>query len=331
MPKPDILGIESAIKDGTLSASSTNVANPGVTGKDPPQKKPHDLWSKTNTSYSGCDINAVINLNGKLLQIGNLSTLSYSIHREKQPVRTLGRIYPKGYVRGPLTIAGTLIFTVFDQHVLAELRDIFDYEHNIPDLQKSLLPHQFPPFDVVVTYTNEYGHESYLRIYGIEIVDEGQNHSVNDMVSENMMQYIAKDIDLMLKNEDTLTHANLTFGQALFTSDRGVADSQKVILGDRERIRKELSEYDKFLVQLEKEVNDWRKGQSVTNPWPNRVYLKIYKVGGIQTLAEAESYLTQNKLTYKELERYALSYTNVNMGHDPRKDSSFDYSRGAPK
>lgn len=326
----DSKGILEAGKAGALNLGVTDTAEKIGDAGNPflqdSNKSINKILSKMNTSYSGCDINAIINLNGKLLQLGNLSTISYSIHREKQPVRTLGRIYPKAQVRGTLTIAGSLIFTVFDQHVLAELRNIFDYEHNIPDLQKSLLPHQFPPFDVVITYTNEYGYSSYMRIYGIEIVDEGQTHSINDMITENMMQYVAKDIDLMLKTDTGLSNVNLTFGQALFTSDRGTGVSQTVNLKDREKVKRELAEFNEFLIQLEQEVVVWRNGQSVTNPWPDANYLNIYKIGGIHSLSDAEIFLAECKLNYKDLEKIAETYTNTNYGNDPRREIPNDYS-----
>lgn len=311
-------------KKGVLSGvgNPENIMNSGKQGVIPisDDRIKSDLMSKTNTSYSGCDIHAIINLNGKLLHIGNLSTISYSIHREKQPVRTLGRIYPKAICRGPLTIAGSLIFTVFDQHVLSELRDVFDHEHNITELQKSLLPHQFPPFDIIITYSNEYGQESVLKIYGVDLIDEGQNHSVNDMVSENMMQYVAKDIDLMIKIGETVSHQNLTFQQALFTSGRNTNTSN---LNNRETLRKDLSDYLKYLTELEKEVTLWRNnGEN----WGDRVHLNIYRIGQIYTLAEAEIFLKTNKEAYKELEKLSASVTVPDYGYDQRRDNPFDYS-----
>lgn len=328
----DIEGISRAGRAGALNAGGTDVADRlGDIGSEGINNynigtKTQSLWVKSNTSFSGCDINAIINLNGKLLQLGNLATLSYSIHREKQPVRTLGRIYPKAQVRGPLTIAGSLIFTVFDEHVLAQLRNVFDYEHNIPDLQKSLLPHQFPPFDIVVTFANEYGQQSFLRIYGVEIVDEGQTHSVNDMVSENMMQYVAKDIDLMISTKNGLSHANLSFGQAIFTSDRGAGKSEAVNLENRDRVRSDLAEFTKFLNLLEEEVNKWDHEEALQNPWSDAQYLNIYRIGNITTLTEAKVFLQECKINYENLLATADAYTNTNFGIDERRENPNDYS-----
>ena len=158
---------------------------------------------KTDNSYSGCDITPSITVGGKTWVIGNLSSFSYSVHRDKIPVRTLGRTYAKSYVSGGVTIAGTLIFTVFDTHVLDMIRRYMVTEvQAAPGTQSSPLTQQLPPFDVTVFYRNEYGHSSYMRIYGIEITDEAQSHSINDIYLENQMQYVARDIDLMVSADE---------------------------------------------------------------------------------------------------------------------------------
>jgi len=155
-------------------------------------------YVSTNTSFSGCDIRAIGNANGHLKVFAELQTLSYSIHREKMPVRTLGRAYPKGYTRGPRTIAGSLIFTIFDRQALWQLVQMYRADKGLGAEQiKTPLVDQLPPFDITVTFDNEYGSHSYLRLYGIDIIDEGQSHSIDDMITENVMSYVARDIEVM--------------------------------------------------------------------------------------------------------------------------------------
>jgi hypothetical protein len=155
-------------------------------------------------SYSGCDITPSITVGGKTFVIGNLSAISYSVHRDKVPVRTLGRTYAKSYVSGGATIAGTLVFTVFDTHVLDAVRREVVTEVQAVRGQSSPLTQQLPPFDVTIFFQNEYGHSSYMRIYGLEITDEAQTHNINDIYTENVMQYVARDIDLMCKVDDVM-------------------------------------------------------------------------------------------------------------------------------
>lgn len=168
-------------------------------------------FRRDNNSYSGCDIIPSITVGGKTFVIGNLSAISYSVHRDKIPVRLLGRTYAKSYVSGGATIAGTLVFTVFDTHVLDEVRREVVTEVQAAGGQSSPLTQQLPPFDVTIFFQNEYGHASYMRIYGLEITDEAQTHTINDIYTENQMQYIARDIDLMCKANDQWTPQQAAF------------------------------------------------------------------------------------------------------------------------
>ena len=154
------------------------------------------LYESSNTSFSGSDILATISIPGVGTPkvIGELQTISYSIHRPKIPVRTLGRISPKGFIRCGRTIAGTLVFTVFNKHVVHQLLDA-SYGKSA-----RILTDELPPFDITITFANENGQKSVLAIYGVQIVNEGQTMSVDDMITENVMNYIAQGIDL-LKSE----------------------------------------------------------------------------------------------------------------------------------
>lgn len=166
--------------------------------------------NKTYTSFSGADIVASIRpLGGKPVVFGEIQTISYSIYRPMMPVHALGRINPRGVVRGPRTIAGTLIFTVFDRHVLKNIMDKYRTEpdsfrtsfglteDDIIDLRNYAKTDEMPPFDINISFMNEYGNSATLNIYGVHIMSEGQTMSVEDMITENTMQYIAMDIDLM--------------------------------------------------------------------------------------------------------------------------------------
>jgi hypothetical protein len=179
-------------------------------------------YSSTNTSFSGADIVATITpLGGKPVVFGEIQTISYSIYRPTTPVYTLGRINPSGVVRGQRTIAGSLIFTVFDRHVLKDVINAYNFSSptepgkvslnsigmgddvyqfsstEIAEMKKNMKTDEMPPFDINITFLNEYGNSATLNIYGVHILTEGQTMSIEDMITENTMQYIAMDIDLM--------------------------------------------------------------------------------------------------------------------------------------
>lgn len=161
-------------------------------------------YQKTYNSYSGSDIVAAINLPifSAPIIIGDLQTVSYSIHREVVPVRALGKINPIGFTNGQRTIAGSLIFTVFDRNIvykiLNKVKDLKDVGLSSVDKEvQSILMDEMPPFDIIITMANEYGQKSRLVIKGIVIVDEGQVMSIEDMITENTMSYLATDIEVL--------------------------------------------------------------------------------------------------------------------------------------
>lgn len=147
-------------------------------------------------SYSGCDINVMAMAGNRLKKFAELQTISYSVHREKMPVRFLGRKNPGGFSRGPRTIAGSLIFTAFDRNAFWDIlvhnpRDLPDDKGEAPIID------EIPPIDVTIVFNNEFGYSSGIRIYGIELVDHGMTMSVDDMYTEQICSYQARGITEM--------------------------------------------------------------------------------------------------------------------------------------
>jgi hypothetical protein len=146
------------------------------------------------TSYSGVDIVAEIILpNEKPITLGELQTISYSTHRENIPVRFLGHVNPSAFLKGPRTIAGSLIFTVFNYYAFYRIRQFQ------AAVAGGLYPlaDMLPPFDVVITFANESGSLSKMKIYGVTIVDEGQTMSIDDLMTEQTFAYMARGIQPM--------------------------------------------------------------------------------------------------------------------------------------
>jgi len=138
--------------------------------------------------------------------LGDLQTITYSIHREKFPVRTLGRVYAKSYTRGPRTIAGSMIFTVMNKAALWDLlqKGLTHYSTGVTGSDdgaaaaieaSTILVDQLPPFDITLIFSNEVGDNSSMVLYGVEIVNEGQTMSIQDLLTENVMQFVARDLD----------------------------------------------------------------------------------------------------------------------------------------
>ncbi len=53
---------------------------------------------------------------------------------------------------------------------------------------------QIPPFDVTLTAANEYGQLAVMRILGVEILNEGSGVSIDDIVTEQNMTYVARAV-----------------------------------------------------------------------------------------------------------------------------------------
>lgn len=174
-----------------------------------------DKWIVTNSSYSGTDCVAIAQVNEQLVMLGNVATFSYSIFREKSPVRVLGRSHPKGYTAGSRTLAGSIIFVVFDRSPLSEVLKLFKFTRNPADRYSSPVADQLPPIDLFLSFGNEYGHTSVLKIYALEIVQENQVHSINDIYSENTMQYVARDMDVMMNSVEVGQFRDMLFERQL--------------------------------------------------------------------------------------------------------------------
>jgi len=145
-------------------------------------------------SYAGVDIVAQIVLPGEApVNVGELQTISYSIHRENAPVRILGHTNPVGFVKSGRTIAGSMIFTVFNNYAFYRLKQFQKA------IENRLYPvaDMLPPLDFVLTFANEFGVFSKLKIYGVTFIDEGGTMSVDDLITEQTHNYMARGIQPM--------------------------------------------------------------------------------------------------------------------------------------
>jgi hypothetical protein len=152
-------------------------------------------------SYAGTDIVATILVPNEKVDVvlGELQTISYSIHRENSPVRLLGNVNPAGFVKGPRTIAGSLIFTQFEEYAFYRLAQFRE------QLTANLYPlaDMLPPFDIILSFSNEMGMFSKMKIFGVTIVDEGGTMSIDDLMTEQTYTYMARGIMPLINSTPT--------------------------------------------------------------------------------------------------------------------------------
>jgi len=178
-------------------------------------------YSRTYNSYSGVDIQT--SFAGR--HLNDLQGISFTVTREKGPLYTMGSPDPRSFSRGKRGIAGSLIFLVFDRDPLTEglgADSIFWADTNEitaakqrrsvdndlqpqagrggPERAGSAVPalawyaDQIPPFSVVMTAINEYGHMSRMEVRGVEILNSGSGISVDDISIDQNMTWVATDI-----------------------------------------------------------------------------------------------------------------------------------------
>ena len=160
-------------------------------------------------SYSGCDITVTASLPiingetiGKYYTLGSIQTLSISTHQDKRPVRSLGVINAKDYVMGPRTIAGSMVFAVFNKHFASEILN----DLGAASGDGVVLPDEIPALDITINFANEYGRMSRMAIYGVKLINEGQVMSINDLYTENTYQFVALGLE-PLSAEDSKDNA----------------------------------------------------------------------------------------------------------------------------
>lgn len=308
--------ISSILEDGNYNQHLASNIN---RGKNFPYAK--DLGATgVYTSYAGTDIVATMVIPGETepIEIGELQTISYSIHRENVPVRVLGRVGPRGFVKGPRTIAGSLIFTQFDKYFFYKLSNYRRY------IDSGLYPlsDMLPPFDVTVSFANESGSFSKLKIYGITFVDEGSTMSVDDLITEQTFTYMARGIQPLVNyipseikqitNLDYLINRNTILGtvkvplgatpnyakisgsekQVEISRLRAQLAERQMVLGSNEIKLKELRiTHDNLLIQLNSDPNN-----TVISGAISATNQEIDKVGQIISTINKEIDQIQNRL-----------------------------------
>ena len=213
-------------------------------------------YTKTYTSFSGCDI--VATFGDKV--VGELQAITYAVKREKAPVYTMGSPEPRSFSRGKRGVAGSLVFTVFDrdallsalqEHVKKEQTfhriggETLEYERIsveqwdekltgialngvqndsgtfsqedaqqiTKNISSAATPHyadEIPPFDITISFANEYGQKASIVLYAVEILDEQSGFSIDNVTSEKACSFVARRVEYMKpvdRNGSTIENA----------------------------------------------------------------------------------------------------------------------------
>lgn len=58
------------------------------------------------------------------------------------------------------------------------------------------------PFDITITFANEYGQRAVLTVYGVELLNEGSGYSIDSVTTEKAYTFVARKIDYMKSLDD---------------------------------------------------------------------------------------------------------------------------------
>lgn len=157
-------------------------------------------------TYSGVDMvvtarinsihSSVNNLKEKTYILSSLQTISVSTHQDKRPVRVIGSVNSLDYVMGQRTVAGSLVFAVFDKHFASEMFEDLKQATG----QTFKMVDEMPGLDLTISFANEYGKKSRMAIYGVKFINEGQVMSINDLFTENTFQFVATSLEPLRKD-----------------------------------------------------------------------------------------------------------------------------------
>lgn len=147
-------------------------------------------------AFSGCDIVTTFYIAGNAISVYNIATLSIDSNRNLTPVPTLGNVRVRKYGRGHRMLAGTMVFysTTEGPIPLYGVNTVYPAAHG-QRRGKLGQPHldELAPFDVIISYMDEYGRSSHEELYGVIINRISSVIAVNDVVTEIQCSYYALD------------------------------------------------------------------------------------------------------------------------------------------
>lgn len=193
-----------------------------------------DLDNTFYKAFSSTDSLAfVLFPESKPILLGSLTSISYSIQRNKKPVTSIGKTQVSGYTRGPKVISGKMEFTLINQNLISDLTNKISALSN----KNKISSDELPLFDVMIVSLNEYKYVTQMMIYGIDITNDSQIISINDIFIKNTIHFVATDLNDFVSSSSDKTVSNDTsnlnvFSNSVFSYDftiEGYEYSKKAI------------------------------------------------------------------------------------------------------
>jgi len=153
-------------------------------------------------TFTGVDLTAFAVFGSLVTEVKGLTMISWSSHRDKHSNRRTFERKPTSHARGAQTIAGSMVFTLFDEDPIRAMTPIEFFHGNNPITGpggisefNEMDPTEVPRFDIAISLTNEYGAISTMIIFGIDITDSGGAISMRQLENEIVIQFKALGLD----------------------------------------------------------------------------------------------------------------------------------------
>lgn len=152
------------------------------------------------------------------LYLGSLVSISYSVYRDKSPVFLCGNNSISGFAIGNKYVAGSMVLNMFledeiSSFVNEKIKGVLGRKKldTINKQLHSFIKDDLLSFNISIIFTSEYHDDATaIRIYGATFVNNGQVMSVEDLVTENTLSFVAQS----LKEQHTLAGAVFSFDQS---------------------------------------------------------------------------------------------------------------------
>lgn len=153
-------------------------------------------------TFTGVDLEVSAAFGNNIVDVKGMSGFSWSDHKDKNSDRRLTESQPTQHTDGARTIAGSIIFPMFDEDPIRSFIPMEFFHGNSPIADTNVIgngtemaPTEVPPFDLSLVLSNEYGAISAMVMYGVTITDSGGSIMMRQLENEYVIQYKALGYD----------------------------------------------------------------------------------------------------------------------------------------
>lgn len=190
-------------------------------------------------AVGGSDIQVVLEfptilINGQpgILEMASAISVSYSVYRAKSNVYNMGQPILNGLAVGRKYVAGSIITVSWQIDEISNFINQY-VNSNTANPQvtsdasykdiRTVMRDDLTPFNIYFLMSDEYTGQagaSKIIVYGAQFINNGQVMSINDIITENTLSFIAQDVQEQqpLTQTNTYLNAGNTMGTAITAS-----------------------------------------------------------------------------------------------------------------